>query len=396
MKSFYHSAFEKYTFSYRHIPHKCWQGAAFSAVNSFSNGIIFFLAIYLRHELDLSASVIGLIISFYGIGTIVGSILTLKLNDKFSSKLICSLSFLLKAVTFIILAKAQMTLNIIICVFFLGLTSYTFKTANTYWVVRQCTSEKIEHKALNLLYAASNFGIGVAATIISFARLNEFISLFYIFAVIKVFAVVALMKRGESFEEHSQPHSITVTPNRPVLIMTLVFVFVIGLMIAQISTTYPLYLYHAFPDLALKAVSIVSIIETCAIIIFQLPLLALIQKQNKVIMLGLGAFLYGLGLFILSFSSVYLLVILSCLIYVLGEMIFMSMAQIVCSKCAEKPKKAQITSLYQSVYASSLFLGCLLGGFIYSHGAANLLWVFSGILGLMCLAISIAFRDQLT
>ena len=64
-----------------------------------------------------------------------------------------------------------------------------------------------------------------------------------------------------------------------ILVGTLFIVFIVGLVVSQWGTTYTLYINNTFPSLGIHAVSILFIMNTVLIVVFQSPVLNYFYKS---------------------------------------------------------------------------------------------------------------------
>lgn len=92
----------------------------------------------------------------------------------------------------------------------------------------------------------------------------------------------------------------------------------------------------------------------------------------------------GFGMLVLCHASNFSLAIISCIIWTTGEMLFVSMAQLLCYESSQADKKGRSLGLFQSVFALSNIVGPVLGSSIYQYWGGDLLWYFSGGIGVIC------------
>ena len=166
----------------------------------------------------------------------------------------------------------------------------------------------------------------------------------------------------------------------------------VSFMIAQLSATYPVYVQNAFPLLGVKAVSILFIQDTVMIVLLQAQLTKWVSSYNKILIVGVGAFLMGFGMFVLSFSYIFAIAIISCALWTTGEMLFISTAQLVCYEKGGEKKKGKILGSYQAAYAASSVIGPAVGGFIYQHLGGNMLWYLCAVFGVISLALCYHYK----
>ncbi len=369
-------AIKNYMNNYSGLPTACWQGIFLTFVNAISIGICFFLSLYYVNDLHFSVAMSSLLISCYGSGTIIGGILGGKLSDRLSSRFVSIISLSIQAICFFLLIKLRLPQLLMGNMFLLGIAAYGFKTSNNIWTLDQCKSEKkLRLKAISILYAAANLGLGISGILIGMLESYGFENIFELFGALLIFSAIYLSFHKQStiysFQAEINNNLQTIQNqdiNKKVIILILICLFCIGLIIAQLSATYPIYIEEAFPQLGVRAVSILFILDTSLIVLFQTPLISLVSKSNKIFIVGLGAFLMGLGMLVLNYSTYYfILALLSCVIWATGEMLFVPMAQLVCYEKGGEKKKGQALGIFQATFALSSVTGPIIGGLIYGN-----------------------------
>ncbi len=399
------SAIRGYVSSYLGLPIACWQGIILNFIESTLIGIYYFFPIYFVNEFHINIATAGVIMSFYGLGAIIGGLLGGFLSDKISSRIVSSACLLILSAIFFILTKLHIIKLLIIALFILGIASYGFITSNYLWVLAQCDNHEIKRlKAINLLSVASNLGLGLSAIIVSLMASYGFKNILILSSTLLFLSAIYfyLIERhsiSPTMQNHHTMENVTTLPtdkikNKKIIYLVLGCLFLTGLIVFQSSTTYSIYIQKSFPDLGLKGISFLFTLNSFLVVFFQAPIINLLSKQNKILIIGMGAFLLGFGRFILSFAFVFSLAILSCLVYTLGEILFFSVAQFVCYQNGLENKKGYTLGTYRMVYASSRVLGPAVGGHIYQQCGANMVWFACGLLGLLCLTGCYGYKIQ--
>jgi len=380
----------KYAENYKGLPMLCWQGNILICINTLTIGICFFLSLYFVTIRHFTPSIAGLLLSCYGLGTVSGGLITGKLSDRFSPRRISIFSLLAQAVTFFLLTSLQSTFALMINLFFLGFSAYGFKTSNNVWMLGLCKNDALlRYKAISISHVAANFGLGLSGALIASMTTYGFQSIFCLSSLLLLCSALYLLFQNNTDvdiplsikKQHYDNHT---NVSQRILLLVISCVFFVGLIIAQLGATYPLYIQESFPHLGINAVSILFILDTFLIVFFQAPLASMAGKQNKLLVTGLGALLMGLGMLVLSYSSIFFMAIFSCIIWTTGEMLFISTAQLLCYEQSSNQRKGQSLGLFQTVFASSNVIGPTLGGIIYQNWGGNLLWHCSMLIGIMC------------
>jgi predicted MFS family arabinose efflux permease len=385
---------KKYLGFYDNLTSDYWQGAAFTLINAIATGISYFLALYFVNILHFSITAAGLLISTYSIGTVLGSMVSGKLADNYSPRIIAMIFILLQASSFYCLPQLQSFHWLLINMFFIGICAYGFSNANNIWLLQQSHQHaELRLKSVNLTRAASNLGMGLSGAIIGMIDLNHFHSLFLSISFILLLTGLYLgfFTKDTFHTQHQLNETNVAVPqhikNNTIIYLMLFSVFLISFIVSQLSVTYPLFIQKTFPALGTKAVSILFVLDALLIVMFQVPLINKIKHINHLMLVAIGSLLMGIGMFILIAAYSFWVAILSCIIWTIGEMIFFGMAQFVCYEAGAPKKKGQTIGVFQAMSAASRVIGPALGGTIYHYFGASALWSLCFGLGVICFVV---------
>lgn len=387
---------------YSNLPKACWQSVFLTFIESLATGIVFFLSIYFVGILKFSIDKAGFLIASYGIGTICGSIFAGKLSDLLSPKKISAINLLFQSFAFISLAKLNRFDLLILNMFSIGICTYAFMTANNLWLMKQSASQaELRLKCISMTRVASNLGMAGSGIVIGIFHLSQFYILFYLSSIALLFSAIfcyffvtenkQIGNIDKKFENEKNLQFKNIISIK-IIVLMFAFLFIVGLFISQLSVTYPIYIQESFPHLGTQGISLLFVLDTLVIVFVQVPLINLIKNHNKIFLVGLGIFMMSLGMFILNYLFSFSLAILSCLIWTIGEIIFLGIAQFICYESANNQKKGQIMGLFQAISAFGRVVGPIIGGYIYYTLSGNFLWSLIFIVGILCFSVSLYFK----
>lgn len=390
-----------YLSGYRGLPFLAWEGIAINFLQTMLTGVFYYLTYYFVHVLNYSAETAGLFISCYGIGAIFGGYIGGKASDCFPAKTVCAIALLIEAITFLAFIEIKANFSIVINTFFLGSAAYGFISANYAYILDQCReSEPTKLRAINIIAVASNLALGMAAVVVSFFSNYGFKYLFGVNFLALTGISIYLLVTGnnthfvkDTISEHEVNQYLS---KRSIckLSITLICVFLAGLIVSQMSTTYSLYIQSVFPEYGLNGFSLLFMLNTTLVMLLQSPLGEYVSNYNRMVIVGFGSFLLGLGMLVLGFSIIYPMAILASIVYTFGEMIFFSVAQLVCYENAPMEKKGQFLGIYRTIYAASRVVGPLLGGIIYYRVGGACLWYICAFVGMISFLPCLYYRDE--
>lgn len=375
---------------YKGIPKNCWKGVSLTFLNDVSGCVVFFLSFYFVNSLHLNVAVASSIISFYGVGLVLGGIVGGRMADSFSPKKVAMISLFLKGILFFILIFLKTVYPLIINIFMLGFVNYSFRAANNTLTLSYCgQDEAIRLRMIGIIYAATNLGIGIAAIIIGILEHYSFHLIFLASSLLLIFACIYFGLQSEenksavvtAVKTHGEVSKIT---NKRPMFIALLCLFLVGLVMSQLFTTYSIFLHQIFPGFGGKAVGVLFAINSGMIVFLQTPLVNLVKQKNKLVVMAVGALLFGLGMMMLNFSFLFLIAMLACIIFTIGEMLFISMTQSVIYESGAANKKGRCLGYYQSTFACSMIAGPALGGLVYHYFSGEMVWYISGLIGFIC------------
>jgi predicted MFS family arabinose efflux permease len=394
-----------YLANYAGLPTACWSRIVARCISATAGSVSFFLSLYFVSILHISLVTTGIIIACYGIGTTIGGIISGKLADRISPRIVSISGLLLQSTAFLFFLKITNPYLLMANEFLSGMAAYSFITANSLLVLNQAKqSETEKRKTIHVMYTASNLGIGLGATIVAIFATYGFHYLFLCSSILLFLTAFYLMLWEKPSELINTDINSTLATtdkiqqptDRKVLWLILSCVFLNGLTLAQLSSTFSIYLAAQFPQLGASAASYMFILNTVLIVFLQTPIGGIFKDSNKFIMAGVGALLVGLGMMLLSFAWVFSIAIIAGFIYTIGEMLFIPMAQLICYQNGAAKKKGQSIGMYQTTYALSVVIGPIIGTHIYHHFGGHVVWYGSGLLGIVCFMLCFLYVKKTT
>ena len=393
-----------YISNYEGIPVAVWGMITLDFISTTLTAAFYFLSYYFVHTLHYDIKTASFFISFYGLGAIMGGLIGGKLSDEYSPSVISALSILLQGLTFLLFIKFKTAKLIIFNICLFGVAAYSFITANYLAVLEGCAKNENQNlKAINILSVVSNLGLSVAAIIIGlFSNLNFKYLFLYCGLILLIVGLGCLFfcdqykKQKKSKDGVAEGQSRNLSNSTKINYLNIYFILfallLVGIIVAQMSSTYSIHLKSNFPEYGLSGFSAVFLINTVLIIALQAPLGSLFSGKDKMLCVGIGGLLVAMGMALLGFANNFCVVVLACMVYTFGEMIFFSLSQLVCYENSPVDKRGLWAGVYRMVFASSRVIGPALGGTIYLHFGSPVLWFLCFGMGICCFAACIAIK----
>ena len=342
-----------------------------------ATAISFFLVYYFVTALHFSMVEAGLLMSFYGLGIFFATVIGPYLKQ---SKIVLG-TLLLSTLTlgnFLMLRTfSPLALNLMA----FGFASALFK--NTPWP----SSPK--------LYLSSNLGLALTMLLVLLFSLQDFKVLCVIALIFNALALLFVasgLKQNKIIQKEVKHKNTDLMPclfPKKDAILCFLLLFLGGLLLAQLTITYGLYLALEFPHLGLKALAIFMLIHLSVLCFLQKPLLMVFYRGNALFKSGCGAFLLGLGCYVLCFGHAFSVVGLSAMVFSLGEVFFINALY-------KTYREANLLNFFSKVLTLSLILGASSGTYVFQYAGADRLWHACALLGMLCLGVGLfSFKIQL-
>ncbi len=406
MQRYFLFFFRLYCRQYSGLPYNTWHHIFLSFIVTAATGISFFFSLYLVSFLHINLELTGLLITCFGLGTICGGVIGGRLSDRLTPHFVSFLSLFILFFCYIVILFLKNLEMLGLLLFVMGFFSNSFRTANNAKALSYVKVEKL--KAINIMAISYNLGLAVSGVLVSFiggfglknvfifSSIMLFMAILYLIFTKRCNNRSVILPLATRIENETPPFTEEkAEKSKMVLLIALATLLIFGFYIAQLNTTYPVYLTDQFPRFGLKSFGYLFLLNPIIVIFFQAPIGNSFQHTSKVMIMGGGIFLYSAGLFMLNhLFAMYVLAIFSCLFYTLGEMLFMPRAQLLIYLHGAENKKGSALGLFQSVYSLGIIIGPITGSFIYARLGVTALWDFCGMLGLAALVLCFFYRSR--
>jgi predicted MFS family arabinose efflux permease len=147
---------------YKGMPKAVWILTAAATVNFLGEMVLTFLFLHLTVSMGVSVLVAGRIIGLFGVGCVLGSLISVRLNERFDSRLVLIGSLLWGGVFFLILGCCKSVMSIGLGVLVLAIGTAAFRPAYNLTLCR--TSSPEDHaRSYSLYHIAINVALSVSA-----------------------------------------------------------------------------------------------------------------------------------------------------------------------------------------------------------------------------------------
>ena len=386
-----------YRAAYAGLPRQVWLLAGALLVNRAGTMVLPFLSLYLTRDLHLTAANAGLIIGCFGLGSMAGSFIGGWLSDRVDPVRVQSLSLLSSGFGFLAFTQFKSLTALAFGVLILAAISDAFRPALMAAVAHRSAPEN-RTRAFALIRLAANLGMAVGPAA---AGLLAIYGYFWIFvgdaltcwaAAVILLATIGTDVQGRNTDRR-QARGRGGSPWRDLPFLGFMLLLVLlAMAFFQVWSTVPLYL-RSFYELSERSIGLLLALNALLIVLAEMLLIRAVENQDRMRMVGLGAFLVCGGLAILPFGPGWMTAVVFMIVLTVGEMLSMPIANAVVAERAGTESVGRYMGVYTLTFSTAFVIGPITGTAIYQNLGPKVLWLSIGAVGIV-LAIAFAALSQ--
>ena len=380
--------FNSYINTFKGLSREAWMLSIVMLINRSGSMVLPFLGVYMTDHLKFSLENAGIVLSFYGLGSVLGSWLGGFLTDKFGEYYIQSWSLFLSAPIFIIMPFFSSVEMMALLIFLQSAISDTFRPANSVAITKYARPENLT-KAFSLNRMAINLGFSIGPAL---GGILSGISYNFLFIVNGIGAVTAgiiyvifFRRRNKIFREKKKleptktiEKTVTKSPYKdyPFLLYSFLCA-VFAVCFFQFFNTIPLF-YKDVAKLDQSTIGFILGYSGFIIVLLEMPLVSLAERVLKIPqILSIGIIMSGVSYLLLLFGSNIPLLLLSMSILSIAEIWVLPFMSTVTALRAERGNKGAYMGLNGIAFSFSFIFTPFLGTYVVSHFGFDSLWIGS-------------------
>lgn len=353
--------------------------------------VIPFLSIYVTKQLGFTKIEAGIVLSTFGIGSVIGSILGGWLTDKIGSFRVQSLSLFLSAPVFVLIPQFETVVGVSAVILLLSIIVETFRPSNSASITLYAKPENIT-RAFSLNRMAINLGFSFGPALGGFLATISYIWLFYgnaigVFVAGIVFYAYFRYKKKNKVKPVSEAIVATdnVTGNQSpykdkwFIIFSLVCVLY-SIVFSQLISVLPLY-YEEVAGMSQSEIGIILGYSGLFIVITEMVIVHYAQQRFKIFNnIIIGTVLGGLTYFILLFSEDMFTLYLSMTFLCISEILVLPFISTIAALRAGEKRKGAYMGLNALSFSIALIITPYLASQVITHYGYHVLWIINSIL----------------
>lgn len=360
-------------------------------VNLVGNSLVFpFMTIYLAERLHVALTVVGLVMTLYGLSQVAAQLLGGVLTDSWGRRPVMMVALGAGSIFTLAVGLSHTPVFLVATLILMGLSVPLFQPASMAMVGDMVPSAKLS-QAYSLMRLASNAGIIIGPMIGGFLADHSFFLIFLLDAVSMVVflgIIVGWLKEipRQYVGPAGRPGRLTdLMHDRPFLIFSLLWGLT-GLVYAQLYQVLPAYL-HLDLHLRTSLFGYLAAENALFVVVLQMPITRLVSRIAPARLMAVGSLLYALGFAaMLARWGVWTFAV-GVFVITLGENVINPAASTWVARRAPEDMRGRYMGLFGLANRTGSAIGPTVGGSLLTIGAASWLLATSGV----ACAVSTAF-----
>jgi LPXTG-motif cell wall-anchored protein len=377
-----------YKESFSAIQRNIWVLSIAMFINRSGSMVLLFTSLYLTKELHFTIAEAGLALSFYGIGSVLGSYAGGWLTDRYHFYNIMFYSLISSGFILLLLLVARTPIFISSVIFIYAFAADIFRPANSKAIAAYSSPEN-RTRSVSLVRLAVNLGFSVGPAVGGFIALYlGYKLLFVIDAVTSVAAAGLLfMYLPKKEVEQSKVTSAEIKDSSPSAyrdVPYLVFILLValyGVCFFQLFASVPQY-FDTVCHYSEDTIGLLLGLNGLLVVLIEMPLVTYLEKEKKLFRyIIIGVLCLPVSFAILKFGEGMLLpAIAYTVIITLSEIYAMPFMMNYSLSRPKKERQGQYSALYSIAYGVSNIVAPVLGlGLANRYGFNTMFYVLIGL-----------------
>ena len=368
-----------------------WMLAALLFINRLSTMVKLFMALYLRQELGLAIETVGWLLSGYGAGLLMGSMVGGLLSDHCSTARLTGALFFTSVWVLVSLGLVTDVPWLAGLLLLSGVLDGAIRTLHQRLIMEYCPVAQ-RARAQSLSRVARNLGMAVAGVMGGVLAQADFRWVFFVSAAMTLLALSWFVRatfHRPVLPPDEGPDGATgsCVPYRDKPFLWLLAASVLlGIAFDSVYSMLGNYLREYY-RLSTEAIGWQFALNALLVVLLQIPISHWTEQWGARRQLLAGSVLLACGLGMLPLGSGLAYVCLSTAVWTLGEALFMPPLNVLVMQHAQAGKSGHYFGLFFMCWSASALLSPVLGGQLYGHFGGHSVWLASAALAVLSIPL---------
>jgi predicted MFS family arabinose efflux permease len=382
-----------YTRSYKGLSKESWMLALVMLINRSGSMVLPFLGVYMTAHLKFSIENTGIVLSFFGIGSVIGSWLGGFITDRIGEYKVQYLSLLLSVPLFCLIPLFKTEAGVALIILLQSIVSDSFRPANSVAITKYAKPENIT-RAFSLNRMAVNLGFSIGPALGGILSAISYDFLFYSNALAALLAGLIYIwffyKRNKLAKIKAKKVQEVIEikkENSPYsdgkFLIYCFFCMLFSICFFQLFSTLTIF-YKDTAHLSQQSIGYILGYSGFLVVLLEMGLVQIAEKYFTLARtMFLGTFICGLSYAMLGFDHSIITLVISMSLLSAGEIWALPFMSTITALRSGKNNKGAYMGLNGISFSIAFIVTPYLGTLIAEKFGFNILWIGTGILATM-------------
>ncbi len=377
-----------YKESFSGIQKNVWILSVAMFINRSGSMVLLFASLYFTKDLHFSIAQAGLVMSFYGAGSILGSYMGGWLTDRKNLFYIMFFSLISSGLILLLLLVAKSPLWIGAIIFFYALAADMFRPANSKAIASYSTKENLT-RSVSLVRLAINLGFSVGPAIGGFIALYLGYKWLFVIDAFTSFAAAGMLyiylpktTIAKTTHDHAVLNDSSTSAYRDnTYLLFILLVAFYGICFFQLFASIPQY-FAKVCNYKEDVIGLLLALNGLLVVVIEMPLITVLGKKQKVFpYIITGAICIPVAMLILHLGQgIIIWAVFYTIIITLSEVFAMPFMMNYALSRPKKERQGQYSALYSISYGIANIGAPLIGlGIADRYGFDAMFYFFIGL-----------------
>lgn len=384
------SALKLYRDAYSGHPRQVWALTVLTLINRAGTMVLPFMSVYLTTILGFSLKDTGIIMSAFGVGSLVGSYTGGRLSDHIGARMVIILSLAISGILFINMQFVETFSGLYAIIFCTAMFGEAYRPAMMIEIAKYVPNNQMG-RTMSLIRLSINLGMSAAPVVGGFiAATIGYSWLFWVdgmtcISAAAFFFIVSRQWRDMTTTEHSgmeekEPERDLKPLQNMQFVMFLITTLLVAFSFIQWFHTVPVFIKTEL-GLDERYIGTLLGLSSFYIILVEMPAIHAIEQSGRITpALKTGLVLIGISfLFLLPASGLWVCLI-SIFIWTTGEILFLPFNTSMSVTLSPSGRRGDYMAWYWTMWSVANILAPVVGMFIAEHFGFETLWIFIALL----------------
>lgn len=382
-----------YTSSYKGLSKESWMLALVMLINRSGSMVLPFLGVYMTAHLKFSIENTGIVLSFFGIGSVIGSWLGGFITDRIGEYKVQYLSLLLSVPLFCLIPLFKSEAGVALIILLQSIVSDSFRPANSVAITKYAKPENIT-RAFSLNRMAVNLGFSIGPALGGILSAISYNFLFYSNALAAFLAgllyISFFYKRNKLAKIKAKKVQEVIEikkENSPYsdgkFLLYCFFCMLFSICFFQLFSTLTIF-YKDTAHLSQQSIGYILGYSGFLVVLLEMGLVQIAEKYFSLARtMFLGTFICGLSYAMLGFDHSILTLVISMSLLSAGEIWALPFMSTITALRSGKNNKGAYMGLNGISFSIAFIITPYLGTLIAEKFGFDSLWIGTGVLATM-------------